>query len=540
MRGNFVDRLIWMLRAGYPCVAIRTAEDRSAGAEIIRAAKTIADLAKAAKRPTPQDVKIWSFPVGFEAVDFDGQLLRASKPVGQGDPTKALQAIESWLEDGNDSVFVMQDLDIFLGGKDINRSQPLRTFLKRVIRKCEACSSKLILTGTSMELPDIVGREISVVDYELPGEEDLRKTVDAMIASFNNGAGDYNPSQEERQSIALTLRGLTELEAKNALAMCLVSKKELDIEVLTDAKAEAISRDGIVQYYKPDIGMGDVGGLDLLKQWIHERELAFTPAAREFGLPQPKGLLMLGIPGCGKSLTAKAVAKMMRLPLLRLDMGSVFGGLVGESEGNMRRAIATAEAMSPCVLWADELEKAFAGVGGGSTDGGTTQRVFGTFLTWMQEKKSPVFVVGTANNVQSLPAEMLRRGRWDELFYIDLPHEEEREDIFRIHLSKRGREFPPVAIAAFARDSEGFSGAEIEQAVIEAMHTAFFIRTLENKKRDLEPEDVFKALKGTKTLAQTMHEQISAMREWAEGRARPASSPLSISHSVVKQGRSFV
>jgi SpoVK/Ycf46/Vps4 family AAA+-type ATPase len=248
--------------------------------------------------------------------------------------------------------------------------------------------------------------------------------------------------------------------------------------------------------------------------------VAFTGEARAFGLPFPKGILMLGVQGCGKSLCAKAVSNLWQLPLLRFDMGRMFGSLVGSSEENVRRAIAVAESVAPAILWVDEIDKAFAGSqGSGATDGGTTARVFGTFLTWLSEKTAPVFVVATANDISQLPPELLRKGRLDEIFFVDLPSPEERKDIFRIHVAKRGRDATKFDLGTLAGSSSEFSGAEIEESINSALYDAFYAR------QELTTEHVQVALSQTVPLARTMDEQINRLRSWAEGRARNASVP---------------
>ncbi|OYT75045.1 MAG: ATPase, partial [Armatimonadetes bacterium JP3_11] len=262
------------------------------------------------------------------------------------------------------------------------------------------------------------------------------------------------------------------------------------------------------------------GGLDLLKEWLRKRRASLSREAREFGLPAPKGVLLLGVQGTGKSLSAKAIANLWGLPMLRLDVGRVFGSLVGASEANMRAAIRTAEAVAPCILWIDELEKGFAGVqGSGVSDSGTTARVFATFLTWMQDKRAPVFVVATANDVSQLPPELLRKGRFDEIFFIDLPTLPEREQIFAIHLRKRKRDPAQYDLKTLARATEGFSGAEIEQVVIAGLFTAF------DAGRELTTEDMLDEVRHTVPLSVMMREEIEELRTWAQLRTRPASSP---------------
>jgi SpoVK/Ycf46/Vps4 family AAA+-type ATPase len=259
--------------------------------------------------------------------------------------------------------------------------------------------------------------------------------------------------------------------------------------------------------------------MELLKEWLEKRTKSFTDSAREFGIPAPKGILLLGVQGCGKSLLAKAVAAHWNLPLLKLDVGRIFGSLVGQSEENIRKAIAVAESVAPCVLWADELEKGFAGVGGsGVSDSGTTARVFATFLTWMSEKTAPVFMIATANDVTALPPEMLRKGRFDEIFFVDLPDLEERKEIFAIHLKKRNRPVENFDLQELAQKTRGFSGAEIEQVVVGALYIAY------DAGRELGQADLLEEAKNVVPLSVMMSEDIAELRQWAALRTRPAST----------------
>ena len=280
--------------------------------------------------------------------------------------------------------------------------------------------------------------------------------------------------------------------------------------------------------------------MENLKEWLDDRRAAFaSERAREFGLPEPKGILMVGVPGCGKSLNAKTIARSWKLPLLRLDIGKAMGSLVGQSEAQIRAAIEAAEACSPCVLWVDEIEKGLGSSGGGG-DGGTSQRVFGTLLTWLQEKTSPVFVVATANKISSLPPELLRKGRFDEIFFVGLPDQEDRASITTIHLERRKRKFTMDEVTEVAVASDGFSGAEIEQAVVAGMFTAYA------QDRDLEVDDVLKAIKSTSPISKTMSAEIDVLTKWADGRARMAAKPKAKTNSnrrgrrgpvIAKKGR---
>jgi SpoVK/Ycf46/Vps4 family AAA+-type ATPase len=294
------------------------------------------------------------------------------------------------------------------------------------------------------------------------------------------------------------------------------------VEIVLSEKKQLIRRNGILEFMDVDETIDSVGGLEELKHWLFQRSDAFTERAREYGLPQPKGMLILGVPGCGKSLIAKTTSRLWGLPLLRLDLGRVYdGSTVGRSEANLRNALRTAESISPAILFIDEIDKAFAGAGGSSdSDGGTSSRIFGTFLTWMQEKTSPVFVMATANRVERLPGEFLRKGRFDEIFFVDLPNAEERKDIFQIHLKKRRRDIDRFDLDQLTKVCDGFSGAEIEQGLISAMYEAFA------QGREFTQLDIIASIRATLPLSKTMSEQVTALRDWARQRARPAAASV--------------
>jgi len=316
---------------------------------------------------------------------------------------------------------------------------------------------------------------------------------------------------------------LTLGEAENVFAKIIVKEQRLsgdDVREVLAEKQQIIRKSGLLEYCETTESFSHIGGLAVLKDWLGKRAAALTDEARAFGLPPPKGILMLGVQGCGKSLCAKAVSNLWQLPLLRFDMGRMFGSLIGSSEENTRRAIAVAESIAPAILWVDEIDKAFAGSSGSAVaDGGTTARVFGTFLTWLSEKTAPVFVVATANDVSQLPPELLRKGRLDEIFFVDLPGLEEREEIFRIHLAKRGRDAAAFDTVACAAASHDLSGAEIEESINSALYDAFHARC------EVTTTHILGALAQSVPLAKTMDEQIGRLRHWAEGRARNASLP---------------
>lgn len=274
----------------------------------------------------------------------------------------------------------------------------------------------------------------------------------------------------------------------------------------------------MLEYYRASEEFSNVGGMDELKDWLRKRKSAFSADARTFGLPNPKGALLIGVQGCGKSLCAKALAGLWRVPLLRLDLGKVFSSLVGSSEENVRQAVQIAESVAPAILWIDEIEKAFSGTHSSSfSDAGTTSRVFGTFITWLQDKTAPVFVVATANNISQLPPELLRKGRFDEIFFVDLPERGDRAEIFGIHIAKRGRKPELFDLQRLAQAADGFSGAEIEEAVVASLFDVF------DKSSDLTTESILASVQSTVPLSRTMKEEIERLRDWAGERARPAS-----------------
>ena len=313
----------------------------------------------------------------------------------------------------------------------------------------------------------------------------------------------------------MAFKGLTEYEIENLLALSYSENGELeedDLQLIFEQKQQMIRKSGILEMIPLKESMEDIGGLENLKEWFQRKAKVYTDmrSAEAFGVDMPKGVLIAGVPGCGKSLNAKAAAHLFQVPLLRMDMGRLMGKYVGESEGNLRKAIALAEAISPCVLWIDELEKAFAGIGGGSGSGAeVTTRLFGNFLTWMQEKNSPTFVVATANNITQLPPELLRKGRFDEIFYVGFPDQEERRTIFKIHIRKRREtDLPNIRLDELARHSEGFSGADIEGVVKDAVETAFV-----NGHKQMTTDDVLNAMRATHPLSEIMKDSLDKMQK---------------------------
>ena len=458
----------------------------------------------------------WSFSVGIVPA---GTSLQSQKHrnAATKDPLAALDQV---IEQVEPAIFIFKDFHPFLTK---NNFAVIRK-LKEIALHLKNSFKTVVLISPTLEIPTELEKEITVLNFPLPDREELSKLLDRIIqdvSQFKQVKIDLNDAGRER--LLQAALGLTLSEAENVFAKIIVKDERLSAEDVNEVFAEKqqiIRKSGLLEYYATNETFSNVGGLSVLKDWLQKRAVTFTDEARKFGLPAPKGILILGVQGCGKSLCAKAVSSMWQQPLLRFDMGRMFGSLVGSSEENVRRAIAVAESVAPAILWVDEIDKAFAGSqSSGGTDGGTTARVFGTFLTWLSEKSAPVFVVATANDISQLPPELLRKGRLDEIFFVDLPSEAEREEVFRIHLAKRGRDPQKFDLPALVTASHSFSGAEVEEAIISALYDAFYAG------HELSTEHVLAALKETVPLSKTMDEQINRLRTWAEGRARNASIP---------------
>lgn len=446
----------------------------------------------------------WTITNGVELPD--GSYITELK-----DPIKVLEYI---LQSDVNGLFLLNDYHPYLNDPIVVRK------LRDVAHALKTTMKNIVFLSPVLKIPTELEKEIAVIDYLLPGKEE----VSAIINQIAQSIGDINTleimkSPDQFMKVVEAALGLTAEEAENVFAKSLVQSGQFDLKTILSEKEQIIRKSGVLEYYHANENMKEVGGLEELKKWLHKRGKAFTPKAREFGLPEPRGILLLGIPGCGKSLTAKAISSMWQLPLLKLDVGKVFSSFVGSSEENVRRAIQTAESIAPSILWLDEIEKGFSGMGSsGQTDGGTTARVFGTFLTWLQEKKTPVFVVATSNNVSQLPPELLRKGRFDEIFYVDLPSKEERQDIFKIHLEKRNRNIKEFSLEKLSNLTHGFSGSEIEEIIVSALYDAF------DNDVELQQNHLESVIQTMIPLSQTMEEQIRGIRDWAKLRARRASN----------------
>jgi SpoVK/Ycf46/Vps4 family AAA+-type ATPase len=431
------------------------------------------------------------------------------------DTKEPLKALRNLSDLPNEGIYLMKDLYRSLGDAAVVRT------LQDLARAFSHDRRAIVLTAPRVELPSELATLASLVKLELPTEEDLRALAQEVFGTLSREHRlGPPPDPDILDKIATALRGLTLFEAERALTRAVLDDLTLgprDIEVIAQMKKEILSRDRVLDCVPQKEGLDDVGGLRGLKAWLEKRRDALTPEAKKFGVEAPRGILLLGVQGCGKSLAAKAVAKTWSLPLLRLEPGRLFDKFIGESEKNLDRALATAERMAPCVLMIDEIEKGFASVVSSESDGGLSRRILGRLLGWMQEREAPVFLVATCNQITALPPELMRKGRFDEIFFIDLPAADERRQIFSIHLTRRHRDPKGFDLDALAAASEGFSGAEIEQAVVAALYTAFARRA------ELGTAHILEEIQATKPLSVTRAEEIEALREWAKGRAVPAS-----------------
>jgi hypothetical protein len=375
----------------------------------------------------------------------------------------------------------------------------------------------LLLIGSEANVPDALRAHATVLELPPPSFDDYRRLLERLIREYSAKMPvKVELTHADRTRFINNLVGLTMLEAEKVTTKLIVEDgalRESDIQRVTLAKRQVVQQDGLLEYYPAAGGLDQVAGLNGLKTWLAKRRAVVSDPrkAEEFGLGFPKGVLLLGVPGCGKSLCAKAVAREWGLPLLRLDPGNLFDKYVGESEKNFRRALTTAERMAPIVLWIDELEKAFAGVGGDS-DGGVSSRIFGSFLGWLQERTADVFVVATSNDVAKLPPEFVRKGRFDEIFFVDLPRDAAREGIFAIHLKKRKKNPSEFDLAKLVASTNGFSGAEIEESINSAMYSAF------SENRELKTDDLIQAVSGTRPLSALAADRLKSLRDWAASR----------------------
>jgi len=497
------QKLVLMIRAYYPVLYLHSYEYYRTKQKI----KGIVELL----RREGKKVNYYQWDCVYGLVQFlpDKTEKRIER---MENPLEVLAYILNSKKAGEKNIFVLDDIN-----NHIDRDEVKLMFRK--IAEATNNNTHAIILSSRYKLPTELEKYITVLQIPLPKRSELGEVLDIVAKQSK-----VELKTHLRNRLIDAALGMTSMEAD--LAYCLASVKDsLDEKspfTVSSEKEQIIKKSGILDYFPKNESLKDVGGMENLKEWLKKRQLAYDKEARDWGLEEPKGLLLLAVPGCGKSLIAKSIASNWNMPLLRLDVGKVFQGIVGSSEDNIRKAIATAEAVAPCVLWIDEIEKGLSGVqSSGATDGGVTSRIFSTILTWMQEKTKPVFVVATANNINLLPPELLRKGRFDEIFFVDLPTFEERQNIIKIHLSKKKQDPSHFPIEKIAEKTDGFNGAEIEECIKEALFAAYVENPNSPKLTGIH---IIDAITATVPLSKTMSEQIIALRQWASTRAKNASN----------------
>ncbi|MGL4375218.1 MAG: AAA family ATPase [Microcoleaceae cyanobacterium] len=511
---SLMVQLSLMIRARYGMLYIVGLEEEPMENVIAKVASQLS---------TPRQVLLWDIVRGW-----------SDNGSAKGSVIAALDRVQKASDKEAYTIFVLRDLHPILKAPYTDKNAPVVRELRNLTRELKQTFKTLILTSPTLELPDELRDEVTVIDFPLPNTQEILSLISQIVQPEN-----LKITGLALEQLVKACQGLSRARIRRVLGKALAAKQQVnesDIDGVLEEKRQAIRQTGILEFLPSQASLKNVGGLQNLKQWVKMRQDAFTEEARRFGIPNPKGVLLVGIQGTGKSLSAKTIAHEWRLPLLRLDSGRLFGGIVGESESRVRQMIQLVEAIAPCVLWIDEIDKAFGNINSGSDgDSGTSRRVFGTLITWMQEKTSPVFMVATANNVRILPAELLRKGRFDEIFFLNLPTELEREEIFKVHLQKlRPNKWRDFDMGLLARCAKEFSGAEIEQVIIDGLYQAF--GTFVNKqRRDLITEDILRAIEETMPLAAISRDQIQDLKRWAaETGARSASNDTDLVDELKK------
>ena len=483
------------VRAGYPIIYLVSWEEE-------RVENTVRSIGKNLYPDSPR-FSVWSCVDGLR----DGSGPSSESKEG------LIEALDRVLEEPGKGFYFFKDVGFYLNDPRVIRK------LKDTYQKLRKTPKTLFILASSVSIPPELEKEMAVIDIDLPDRAETGKIFDYVIKSHAGEALQNSMSPNFREAAINALQGLGALEMELALRRTLVGKDELGdeaVDALLEEKAQLVRKTGTLDFVRSRVDIDGVGGLENIKEWLDVRRLAFSSEAKEFGLDVPKGVLLMGISGCGKSLCAKAIATSWNLPLLRLDLNQVYSESQGSPEEAFRKSIKTVEATSPCVLWIDEIEAGITRSGEKSGDS-PTSRIFGYFLTWMQEKKYPVFVTATANQIDLLPPEILRKGRFDEIFFVTLPNQKERREIFKIHLLNRGKNPDTFNLDSLAKNTEGLSGAEIEQSVISALFESF------SKGNELNDRDLIIAASSIVPLSTTMREEISKLERWASNRAVKAS-----------------
>ena len=481
---NFLNEFVLLLKARYPIIYIATNEE-----------ERIEYLIKyCAKKYVVRTYYSWDFVSGYQGNPNDTGFAARN-------PLEALDLIDK-LTPETASLFVLKDYDNFLKDFSVVRK------LKNLSRSLKTQPKNIIIVSSEINIPDSLKEFVTLLEFPLPSYSEIVEELNRLISSLQQ---EIEP--ETLNNIAIACQGLSLERIRRVLSKVIAKYGEIDASspnLILQEKKQIIQQTQLLEFCLNDKNISDLGGLDNFKDWLSLRSKAFSQEAIKYGLPYPKGLLLVVVQGTGKSIAAKIIAHEWQLPLLRLDFGRLFASLIGQSEQRVRKMIEIAEALSPCVLWVDEIDKAFAGAQS-SGDSGTTSRVLATFITWLSEKTSPVFVVATANNIDWIPPEILRKGRFDEMFFLNLPTREERQAIFEVHLKK----YRPDLIQSFqlpllGQLSKDFSGAEIEQVVIEAMRLGF------NEDREFNNEDILVSIQNLVPLAKTKSKEIDLLKAWSE------------------------
>ena len=481
---NFLNEFVLLLKARYPIIYISTNEE-----------ERIEYLIKyCAKKYVARTYYSWDFVDGYQGNPND-------KGFAARNPLEALDLIDK-LTPETASLFVLKDYDNFLKDFSVVRK------LKNLSRSLKTQPKNIIIVSSEINIPDSLKEFVTLLEFPLPSYSEILEELNRLLSSLEQ---EIDPTT--LNNIATACQGLSLERIRRVLSKVIAKNGEIDDSsppLILQEKKQIIQQTQLLEFCLNDKNLDDLGGLDVFKQWLQVRDQAFSQEAIKYGLPYPKGLLLVGVQGTGKSVAAKIIAHEWQLPLLRLDFGRLFASLIGQSEQRVRKMIEIAEALSPCVLWVDEIDKAFAGAQS-SGDSGTTSRVLATFITWLSEKTSPVFVVSTANNIELIPPEILRKGRFDEMFFLNLPTREEREAIFEVHLKKyRPDSIENFQIPLLGQLSKEFSGAEIEQVVIDAMRLGF------NEDREFNNEDILVSIQNCVPLARTRSKELDQLKYWAE------------------------
>lgn len=507
----------WFLRSKRPILYLTTPEEQ----RIEDGIKQICS-----KPDHKWDLITWDLISGLQSTNS------AFLPVKENDRIMDQLEVLTWFDNleipkDNFLLLVLKDFSKYFGNQHTQGQIEYRLIrnIKNIAQKCVTKNKALIIISQSFDLPNELDKYISVIDIPLPEKEHIESKIKDLLdkASQRKDLAEKfktKYSKDELEHIVNSFRGLTLNECEQVCTYCMIKHTSLDPEAISHQKRDIIRKSGLLDWIEVNENLENIGGLNELKDWLYKRTKAFTKEAVDYGLPpNPKGILLVGIQGAGKSLFARGVSSFWNFPLLKLDMGKVFSGIVGSSENNMRQVFKVAESVAPCILWLDEIDKGMSGSRSSSvSDGGTTSRVLGSWLTWMQENQSPVFIVATANDISNLPPELMRKGRFDEIFFVDLPSSAEREVIFNIHLNKRKRDINKFDLSTLAEESHNFTGAEIEAAIVSAMYEAF------NESREFNTDDIVESLNEIVPLAVTMKEEIDSLKLWASERARNASN----------------